>query len=135
MNTKVRTAYSETPEQPAQAGFERRREVRADLKFPIEVCGFNRSSRFFSEKTATTDVSDGGCKLHLRTEVDKGSVLAIRVITRKFGLQVDVRPMLFQVNWICAAANGWDVGAAKLQPGKIWNVSFDLPNQNPVPVS
>ncbi len=129
------TVNIESPEHPTPAGIERRREVRADLKFPVEVCGFNRSSRFFSEKTATADVSDGGCKLHLRTEVDTGSVLAIRVITRRFGLEVDARPMLFQVSWIRAAANGWDVGVAKLQPGKIWNVSFDLPSENPVTVS
>jgi hypothetical protein len=129
------TLYSEIPEHPTPAGIERRREVRADPKFPVEVCGFDRGGRFFSEKTATSDVSDGGCKMHLRTEVDKSSVLAIRVITRRFGLEVDARPMLFQVNWIRAAANGWDVGVAKLQPGKIWNVSFDLPNQNPVTVS
>ena len=129
------TLYSEIPELPTQAGIERRREVRADLKFPVEVCGFDRSGRFFSEKTATSDISDGGCKLHVRTEVDKGSVLAIRIITRRFGLEVDARPMLFLVNWICAATNGWDVGVAKLQPGKIWNVSFDLPDQNPVTVS
>lgn len=131
----MRTVYSETHEQPTQAGIERRREVRADLKFPVEVCGFDRGGRFFSEKTATSDVSDGGCKMHLRTEVDKGSVLAVRVITRRFGLEVDARPMLFQVNWIRAAANGWDVGVAKLQPGKLWNVSFELPNENPVTVS
>jgi PilZ domain len=129
------TVHTESLEHPTRTGSERRREVRADLKFPVEVCGFSRTSRFFSEKTATSDVSDGGCKLHLRTEVEKGSVLAVRVITRRFGLEVDARPMLFQVNWIRAAANGWDVGIAKLQPGKIWNVSFELPNENPVTVS
>jgi hypothetical protein len=129
------TLLSEIPEHPTQAAIDRRHELRAELKFPVEVCGFDRNGRFFSEKTATSDVSDGGCKLHVRTEVDKGSVLAIRIIRRRFGLEVDARPMLFQVNWIRAAASGWDIGVAKLQPGKIWNVSFELPNENPVTVS
>jgi len=125
------TTFTEMQQQSLERAPERRREPRAELKFPVEVCGFSRYSRFFSEKTATSDVSDGGCKLHLRTEVDKGSVIAIRVITRRFGLEVDTRPVLFQVNWVQPCPDGCNLGVSKLQPGKMWTVSFDLPNQNP----
>jgi hypothetical protein len=38
--------------------------------------------------------------------INRAKMKMTTVITRRFGLEVDARPMLFQVNWIRAAANG-----------------------------
>lgn len=53
------------------------RAERFALQLFIEVCGFDRGGRFFTERSETCDVSDGGCKFYLRTEVDRGAVVAL----------------------------------------------------------
>ena len=103
---------------------ERRRQPRIAVKYPIEVCGFSRHGRYFTERTFTMDVSDGGCRLRLRNEVEKGSVVAIRMITRKHGRESDVRPVLFHVNWFQAMTTNWTLGVSKLQPGAPWCASM-----------
>jgi len=103
---------------------ERRQQPRSEIRIPIEVCGFNKHSRFFTEKTVTHDVSDSGCRFNLRTEVEKESVIAIRVINHKNGCEVDSRPVLFQVNWFRELPDGYTLGASKLQPGPVWSVQF-----------
>ena len=113
----------------------RRRQPRTPLKIPIEVCGFNRHGRFFSEKTTTADVSIGGCKFNLRTDVEKETVLAIRVIHRRNGQELDSRPVLFQVNWFQALADGFTLGASKLQPGAMWAEEFSEMDRNSRPVA
>jgi|SRR5271155_5252358 len=107
------------------ANRDRRTQARSILHVPIEVCGFNRYGRFFSEKTSTCDVSSGGCKFELCTEVEKDSIVAIRVNTRRHGKETDARPILFQINWSQERHDGFTLGASKLQPGAMW--SADLP--------
>ena len=58
------------------------RAERFALQLSIEVCGFDRCGRFFTERSETCDISDGGCKFYLRTEVDREAVVALRVIER-----------------------------------------------------
>lgn len=101
-------------------GTDRRHQPRVTVKYPIEVCGFSSHGRYFTERTFTLDVSDGGCKFCLHNEVEKGSVLAIRVITRRHGQESDARPVLFQVNWFQAQPNTWTLGVSKLQAGADW---------------
>jgi hypothetical protein len=103
---------------------ERRRQPRIAVKYPIEVCGFSRHGRYFTERTFTMDVSDGGCRLRLRNEVEKGSVVAIRMITRRHGQESDARPVLFHVNWFQAMTTNWTLGVSKLQPGAPWCASM-----------
>jgi PilZ domain len=114
------TTLADWDELKIDANRERRQEPRSIRKVPIEVCGFNRHGRFFSEKTTTFDVSDGGCRFLLRTDVEKESVVAIRVITRRNGQETDSRPVLFQVNWSKELPDGFTLGASKLQPGAMW---------------
>jgi hypothetical protein len=99
---------------------DRRLEPRADLRIPVEVCGFNRHSRFFSERTFTVNVSSGGCRLLLHAEVDEETILAVRLIQRRMGREIDTRPTLFQVVWLEGQANGWTLGASKVQSGIVW---------------
>jgi hypothetical protein len=103
---------------------ERRHQPRANVKCPIEVCGFSKHGRYFTERTFTTDVSDGGCRLHLRNEVDKASVVAIRVITGMHGQESEARPVLFHVNWFQALPTTWTLGVSKLQAGATWCASM-----------
>lgn len=99
---------------------ERRHQSRVKLRYPIEVSGFTLHGRYFTEITFTLDVSDGGCKFRLHNDVEKGSVVAIRLITSRHGGELDGRPVLFQVNWLQAQPLGWTLGVSKLQAGAAW---------------
>lgn len=103
---------------------ERRHQTRLEVKYPIEVSGFNRRGRYFTERTLTLDVSDGGCKFRLSNELEKGSVVAIRIIIRRNGREIDTRPVLFQVNWFQGLPKGWTLGVSKLQAGASWCASI-----------
>lgn len=43
-----------------------RREERIASAFRVEVCGFNRFGRFFTERALTSNISGGGCQLSLK---------------------------------------------------------------------
>jgi hypothetical protein len=36
------------------------------------------------------------------------------------GREIDTRPTLFQVVWLEGQANGWTLGASKVQSGIVW---------------
>jgi hypothetical protein len=84
----------------AFAGPDRRREPRVPLALPIGVSGFDRTGRFFTERTSTFDVSNLGCRFPLHVEMGKDSVVAIRVIRRGDGLEADFPPVLFRLAWV-----------------------------------
>jgi hypothetical protein len=117
-NVAAHFAESQATELPRQP----RREQRIASAFRVEVCGFNRYGRFFTERTLTSNISDGGCQLSLRVEVEKDSVVALRVIERRNGCELDSRPVLFQVERMVPQASGWTLGVSKLQPVPIWGV-------------
>lgn len=119
-NLAARSADSESL--TAEHTREPRREQRIASAFRIEVCGFNRYGRFFTERTLTSNISDGGCQLSLRAEVEKDSVVALRVIERRNGCELDSRPVLFRVERIVSQAAGWTLGVSKLQPVPVWGV-------------
>ena len=109
----------------------RKRESRRALSHTIEVCGFDRNGRFFSERTLTTNISDSGCQFELHTEVERQSALAIRVIHRRHGQEIDSRPVLFEVARMEPQPGGWTMGASLLQPIGPWWV--EMPDQNKIP--
>jgi hypothetical protein len=112
--TEILVCQLESSVKPSQ---NRRVEPRVNQRIPVEVCGFNRHGRYFSEKTFTVEVSDGGCRLRLRTEVEAQSIVAVRLILRRMGREIETRPSLFQVNWLQVQPNGWTLGVSKLQTG------------------
>src|SRR6202789_358794 len=73
------------------------RAERIASQLSIEVCGFDRCGRFFTERSETCDVSDAGCKFYLRTEVEREAVVALRVITRSDRRGSVAAAVLFQV--------------------------------------
>ncbi len=89
----------------------------------IEVCGFDRYGKFFTERTETTDVSRRGCRFQLHTEILPETVVAIRVV-RKDHVKSVTSPVLFQVARTETVNDGWAAGAATLQAGDVWSVDF-----------
>jgi hypothetical protein len=117
----------------AEASRDRRREKRIPLVFPIEVSGFDRNGRFFRERTVTADVSESGCRFQLKTEVERGAVLAIKLASRDTNRQQLERPLLFKVARVAEEKSGWTLGASKLQPESLWCIAFPpLKQQTPV---
>ncbi|MFY9804824.1 MAG: hypothetical protein WA211_09180 [Candidatus Acidiferrales bacterium] len=96
------------------------RERRYALEVCIEVCGFNLLGRFFAERSETSNVSEGGCRFCLRTEIARDAILALRVVHRNnHGVQ-EAAPVLFQVVRVERSSNQWIVGALKLQSEELW---------------
>ncbi len=109
---------------------DRRKGKRVPLAFPIEVSGFDRTGRHFSEATKTCDISEAGCRFRIKAHLKPGDVVAIKLITRGNGLAPASKALLFQIAWVKPEADGWAVGALKLQPENMWHMSFpprDLP--------
>jgi len=67
-------------------------------------------------------VSDRGCKFPVRAEVESRSAVAIRVICRKHGAEVNSRPALFELVRVEPMDSGWVLAAVKLQPEALWPV-------------
>jgi hypothetical protein len=99
------------------------RENRIALRFTIEVCGFDRFGKFFSERSETANVSRHGCKFTIRTEIAPEAVVAIRVVRAKSPGSPSA-PSLFQVARTEPAHDGWRAGAAMLQADDLWAVDF-----------
>jgi len=101
-------------------GLERAERFVSQLS--IEVCGFDRCGRFFTERSETCDVSDGGCKFYLRTEVEREAVVALRVIERHDQRGNGAAPVLFQVSHMERGSSGWTLGALKLRTEDSWPI-------------
>jgi hypothetical protein len=97
-----------------------RRPERIALQFAIEVCGFDRCGRYFTERSETCNVSAGGCRFYLRTEVEREAVVALRVIERFEHSGSNAAPVLFQVAHMERESSGWTLGALKLRAEEWW---------------
>ncbi len=96
------------------------RPERFRPQISIEVCGFDRCGRFFSERSETSNVSEEGCKFYLRTEVERDANVALRAIDRHDRRGNDSAPVLFQVSRIERESSGWALGASKLHGDDMW---------------
>ena len=119
---------------------DRRSEIRIQLVFPIEVSGFDRGGKYFIERTMTSNVSENGCRFHIKTEVLNGVMLALKVVSRDSPAIVSGHPLLFQVVRVTRDAEGWTLGVIKFQPENIWCLAFPpskklLPPATPNPRS
>ncbi len=120
-----------------EASQDRRRERRIPLAFPVEVSGFDQNGRYFSEQTMTADISESGCRFHLKIQVHCGAVVALKVVSRGNSKALPDRPLLFQVARVKQEGDGdgWVVGAVKLQPESLWCVAFPALERRTTPVS
>jgi hypothetical protein len=94
----------------------RRSEPRAALTFPIEVSGFERSGRYFIERTSCCDVGEASCAFSLQTEVGSDAVLAIRSFHWQNSSVMESMPVLFQVVRMEDGPEGRVVAAIRLHP-------------------
>ncbi|HKS80559.1 MAG TPA: hypothetical protein VJR23_03565 [Candidatus Acidoferrales bacterium] len=105
----------------ARAAHGRRYEKNFTIEFPIEVSGFDSSGRFQSEATSTRNVAASSCNFHLRMEVEKGMVLAIRVVSGSPARLADLSTVLFYVARVDRIPGGFSVGAVTLAPRAPWS--------------
>ncbi len=103
---------------------DRRKGKRVPLAFPIEVSGFDRTGRMFCEKTLTRDISEAGCRFLVKTQLERGDVVAIKLIGRTNGHAPESKPLLFQIVWVSPEADGWAAGALQLQKANLWHMAF-----------
>jgi len=86
----------------------------------IEACGFDRSGRFFTERTETSDVSESGCKFRLRAEINSDAILALRIIGDRNNGVPPMRPVLFRTVQTEKDSCDWIVAVSKLQQNDPW---------------
>jgi hypothetical protein len=108
---------------------DRRRGKRVNLRFVIEVSGFNRFGLLFAETTETDNISESGCRFKLKELASCGDVIAIKLLTHRGKEHGAGRAELFQIVWRGKEEGNWVVGALKLRDDKFWEVHF--PPRNP----
>jgi hypothetical protein len=106
-----------------EASHDRRKEMRILLAFPIEVSGFDTDGKFFTERSVTMDISESGCRFQVKSQIERGGVVALKVLQRN-GSGASDRPLLFKVARVIRENDRWTLGAVKLQPESIWCVAF-----------
>lgn len=109
---------------------DRRKGERASLAFPIEVCGFDPTGRLFFERTMTRDVSEAGCRFQVKTPLERGDVVAIRLLSSGEDQPPASKPVLFQIMWSIREPQGWTASALRLQPENIRHGTFP-PGEQP----
>lgn len=118
-----------------EISLDRRSGKRLRLNYSIEITGFDQSGRLFTERTRTADISEFGCRFDLLTLVERGSVLAIKLLPPGNTTLPEGKPLLFEIMWIVSREDGWTLGARKLQGDKMWKVSFPPGNQSSEPTA
>jgi len=111
----------------AEAARDRRRDKRVPLVYAIEVCGLDLAGNFFCERSRTWNVSERGCCFALRSELQSGCAVAVRVIRREMEGAPSGRALLFQVEWTRPENGRWQVGASSVEAGGLWAVAFPEP--------
>lgn len=99
---------------------DRRHEERREVSLRIEVTGFAKDGRFFAERTVTTNVSESGCSLRLSRGLERGGIVAIKLLQGDQVRASGDEPFLYQVVYTTRDKLGWAIGTAKLQEKSIW---------------
>ena len=110
----------------------RARAKQSQLQVPVEVCGYAASGEFFTERTETAAVSEEGCVLELKTNIDPGHLLGLKPLGPAIEPAAPGRTWLFRISWMAKTAKGWLVSAARLDPERIWKSDFSAADSGPV---
>jgi len=109
---------------------DRRRGRRVPKSLDVEIFGFDRTGRLVNERAQTEDISETGCRIRTRLRLDRGDVVAVRLLGPAVP-QPDLgeKAQLFEVMWAANQSDGRTLGALKLQEEKFFDVPF--PQTNP----
>jgi hypothetical protein len=108
---------------------DRRKEKRVFLRFQVEVSGFDPAGNLFRANGFTTDISATGCQVAIDEYVERGDIVAMKLLTKSEPNAPVSKPQRFQILWRERKENVWTVGALKLTGEKFWQV--DSPENSP----
>ena len=73
-------------------------------------------------------MSEWGCGFHLSFEVERDALVALRTLGTQPYCVPNAQPVMFQIVYSNPEAGGWNVGASKIQPEKLWEIdAMDIP--------
>jgi len=110
-----------------------RREPRIASAIVIEVSGFDEIGRFFSEHTATQNVSAHGCCFRLKARISPDALLTLQALGGERCLPA--RPAFYQVVWIERIGASALVGAYRLGSEDTSNAASGVPDDSHSPES
>lgn len=108
-----------------------RRDPREDSTIFISVSGFDSAGHFFTEHTATLNVSEHGCCFRLNREIPCDSLLAIQ--TLEHDSDASSRTALYQIAWMEKVPKGSTLGAARLHGGANWFLTTAAGSEHQTP--
>jgi hypothetical protein len=118
--------FEPSREAPAQrevstevAGVDRRSSPRMTRAQAVQVRGLDASGRYFSERTTTQDVSEGGCRLTLQAAVTIGAILRITIPVPGDG-SASGPAAQFEVVWTRQQGQRCEVGARLVKGSSPW---------------
>jgi hypothetical protein len=79
----------------------------------------------------TSDVSERGCRFTLSKELEKDSIVAIRVLRTLAGAPGDSRMVMFQIIHAKQEQSSWSIGAWTLQPEVTWCPEIPREGESP----
>ena len=110
-------------EQTSEQRSETRSESRSEVQLAVTVYGFATTGKLFVEPCSTRNVSHSGCCIHLRTQPQADTALALRLL--RWGLSAKgAAQLLYQVVWVQKDGDGWLVGASSLGPADLYSLAF-----------
>jgi PilZ domain len=122
-DTQQTDSREQRSEQQSKERSETRSEGRSDVQLAVTVYGFATTGKLFVEHCSTRNVSHSGCCVHLRTQPQADTALALRLL--RWGLSAKgAAQLLYQVVWVQKDGNGWLVGASSLGPADLYSLAF-----------
>jgi len=101
-----------------------RREKRYTVSIPVTVFGFNANGRVFQELASCRNVSRSGVRIHMHTQPERSTPIALRVVPREGPIQDEIPHLSYQIAWMLPANEGWDIGAISLDDGDLLLLAF-----------
>ena len=94
-----------------------RREARVGVSLALQVSGFDRNGRFFTERTSTSDFSENGCSFRLNVLTAPNAILALVPVG---DTAESARPVFYRVIWTKELSSGVAVGATRVAGENAW---------------
>jgi hypothetical protein len=102
------------------ASVDRRRSRREQRAQEVQVRGFDATGRYFSERTTTKDISEGGCRVTLRTAVTIGTILRVTILASAAGGNGNGAAAQFEVVWTRQQGDSCEVGTRLVKGSSPW---------------